>query len=63
MMIQLIIATFVACAFESYAAAQVAYSKTGDSLGFSGGKATSAHYTDEATIGEIVDTAFMETIL
>lgn len=57
MMIQLIIATFVACAFESYAAAQVAYSKTGDSLGFSGGKATSARYTDEATIGEIVGTA------
>jgi hypothetical protein len=63
MRIQLFIATFVACAFESYAAAQVAYSKTGDSLGFSGDKATSARYTDGATIGEIVGTAFMETTL
>ena len=59
----LIMITFVACAFESYAAAQVTYSKTGDSLGFSGGKATSARYTNEATIGEIVSTAFMETTL
>jgi hypothetical protein len=54
MMTQLIIVTFLACAFESYAATQGAYCKTADSLGFSGGKATSARYNDEATVGDIV---------
>lgn len=63
MMIQLIIATLLASAFELHGATLGVYSKTTDSLGFSGGKATSARYTDEATIGEIVGTAFMETTL
>jgi hypothetical protein len=49
--------TFLASAFESHGATLGVYSKTADSLGLSGGKATSARYTDEATIGEIVGTA------
>ena len=57
MRIQLIIATLVASELESYTATLGIYSETADSLGFSGGKATSARYTDEATVGEIVGSA------
>jgi hypothetical protein len=61
MMTNLIMITFLASAFESNGATLGVYSKAADSLGFSGGKATSARYTSEATIGGIVGTAFMET--
>jgi hypothetical protein len=57
MMTNLIMITFLACAFGSNAATQGIYSKTADSLSSSGGKATSTNYTDEATIGEIMDTS------
>ena len=62
MRIQLIIATLVASALESYTATLGIYSETADSLGFSGGKATSARYTDEANIGEIVGSAAVATM-
>jgi hypothetical protein len=58
----------LACGLGFIALARVElYASSNDIVPFdtlaSGGKATSARYTDEATIGEIVSTAFMETTL
>jgi hypothetical protein len=57
MMTNLIMITVLVSAFQSHGSTLGVYSKAADSLGSSGGKATSANYSDEATIGEIVGTA------